>query len=82
MARGNYHNQKIAKKRARVFNAELYAREYDATSGNTDVCTCGRTRGEHDIASDFTQPCNETGCKDFTLASTAKQQDENTNSDS
>lgn len=78
MAHGNYHNSKIARRRAQAFNADLYAREYDTMSGNSDVCVCGRTRGEHDIAPDFTQPCVESGCKDFTLASTVDQQDART----
>ncbi len=47
-----------------IRSANEYAQLMDR--GMDRVCVCGRTRGEHDIAPDFTQPCVESGCKDFT----------------
>jgi hypothetical protein len=30
------------------------------------ICRCGKRRDEHDLAEDWTLPCRETGCLDFT----------------
>jgi len=36
-----------------------------ADASGAQICKCGAIRDEHDIASDFTQPCERTGCKSF-----------------
>jgi hypothetical protein len=54
----------IARRRAIAQRAAKYTQRADASGA--EFCTCGAIRDEHDIAPDFTQPCERTGCLNFT----------------
>lgn len=53
----------IARRRAIAQRAAEYTERADASG--PEFCKCGAIRDEHDIAPDFTQPCERTGCEDF-----------------
>lgn len=32
---------------------------------DSDLCTCGHSKGEHDTSDPIEQPCTQCGCSDF-----------------
>lgn len=62
--------------RARISHQQIAA-EYAAIAARSgaEMCRCGASRDEHDIAPDFTQPCERTGCRDFAEAIQHKAND-------
>jgi hypothetical protein len=53
----------MVRRRGRSQRAEEVANYADLA--NSEICTCGQPRGQHDIDEHFLQPCVEAGCADF-----------------